>query len=104
MDERGGERVWRLFPVYGALFSFTPNVKKSTAVVLFAPVLGDGGLNGVSALPVDAIEPPPLRRFIPHLCHAACRIVVMAEDTKVCSEREGGVGHCEDGGSVFGGR
>lgn len=29
MDERGGERVWRLFPVYGALFSFTPNVKKA---------------------------------------------------------------------------
>lgn len=29
VDERGGERVWRLFPVYGALFSFTPNVKKA---------------------------------------------------------------------------
>lgn len=29
-----------------------------------------------------AREPYPLRLFAPHLCHAACRIVVMAEDTK----------------------
>lgn len=31
---------------------------------------------------VRAVEPNLLRLFIPHLCHAACRIVVMAEDTK----------------------
>lgn len=46
-------------------------------------------LNDISVPLVRATESPPLRLFVPHLCHAACRIVVMAEDTKKTARSTG---------------
>lgn len=49
--------------------------------------------------------PNRLHRVVssPHFCHAVCRIVVMAEDTKVCLKHGGGVANNnDDRGGLFG--
>lgn len=48
--------------------------------------------------------PNRLHRVVssPHRCHAACRIVVMAEDTKVRSKHGGGVANYDDKRGLFG--
>ncbi|KAF3700174.1 Transcription factor AP-4 Activating enhancer-binding protein 4 [Channa argus] len=47
-----------------------------------SPIRRGDTFTGVRQRLIGAAETPPLRLFIPHLCHAACRIVVMAEDMK----------------------
>lgn len=57
-------------------------MRKCTSAIKIAAIRRGESFNGVSARLVRAFESPPLRLFVPHLCHAACRIVIMAEDTK----------------------
>lgn len=92
----GGEggRWWCFFALNGAVFpkcicnvkTYNRRVEKKQWTVF----------GGVSVRHVRAFEAPPLRLFVALLCHAACRIVTMAEDTE--GVRGGGVGHRGDGG------
>lgn len=69
-----------LFPVCGATLNSVAQTYSSLFKVAFYQSWAFYNMVYVSL--ISAIVSLSLRLFIPHLCHAACRIVVMAEDTK----------------------
>jgi len=95
LRRKGGGGVCSLLM---APFSFISDVKMYNRGVN-RPHWGRRGFPLLCVRLVRLVESPPLRLFIPHLCHAACRIVIMAEDTERLLG--GGVGHCDDGRGVI---
>ena len=93
----GGGGVWRGFAVHRTFFSIAAIVETSLYLNIW-PLL-DAALV-LLVFPCVWIA-PPLRRFAPHRCHAACRIVVMAEESLAAPEHGGGGVGVSDGGSSF---